>query len=228
MRRAADRCNVSIVTGDTKVVDKGKGDGLFINTAGIGLVRPGIELAPSRVRSGDAVLVSGDLGRHGVAVMSVRHGIAFGTPVASDCAPVHTLALALLDAGLDVTCLRDPTRGGLAAVAHEIATSANRAIELWEAALPVSEGVAAACELLGLDPLYVACEGRLVAFVRGDQAQAALDVLCAQTGGEGAAIVGRVSDRLPSPSGAQVVLRTRMGTRRTLSLPSGEQLPRIC
>jgi hydrogenase expression/formation protein HypE len=224
MRRAADRCGVSIVTGDTKVVDRGHGDGLYINTAGIGVVPAGIDIAPGRVRPGDAVLVSGDLGRHGVAVMSVREGLAFESPVVSDCGPVHGLVAALLDAGVEVHCLRDPTRGGLASVLNEIAVAARVAIEVEEARIPVDGAVAAACEILGFDPLYVACEGRLAAFVPGDEAEAALAALRSLPEGEGAAIIGRVAE---APAGA-VHLRTRMGTRRLLDLLSGEQLPRIC
>ena len=224
MRAAADRCGVAIVTGDTKVVDKGHGDGLFINTAGIGLVAKGVDVAPRRVVPGDVVIVSGDLGRHGVAVMSVREGIAFEVPVKSDCGPVHHLAAALLNGGVDVHCLRDPTRGGLASVLNEIATDAHVAIEAVERDIPVDEGVAAACEILGLDPFYVACEGRMVAFVPADHAGKALALLRALPEGHGAAIIGQVKS---GPAGA-VMLRTRMGTQRLLDLLSGEQLPRIC
>ncbi|MBL0313929.1 MAG: hydrogenase expression/formation protein HypE [Holophagaceae bacterium] len=224
MRAAADRCGVAIVTGDTKVVDKGHGDGLFINTAGIGLVPEGVDVAPRRVMPGDAVLVSGDLGRHGVAVMSVREGLAFEVPVQSDCGPVHHLAAALIHGGIDVHCLRDPTRGGLASVLNEIATDAKVAIEAVERDIPVDEGVAAACEILGLDPYYVACEGRMVAFVPVGQAEQALALLRTLPEGRGAAIIGQVKE---GPAGA-VMLRTRMGTQRLLDLLSGEQLPRIC
>lgn len=224
MKAAADRCGVRVVTGDTKVVDRGKGDGIFITTAGVGLVPPGVDIHPRRVQPGDAVLVTGDLGRHGIAVMSVREGLAFESPVTSDCGPVNHLAAALLDAGLDVHCLRDPTRGGLASVLNEIATAAGAAIEAREEAVPVDEAVAAACEILGLDPLYVACEGRMVAFLPGDQAARALGLLRAHPEGAGAAVVGRV---LEGPPG-RVTLRTTLGTARLLDLLSGEQLPRIC
>ncbi|HEX9009788.1 MAG TPA: hydrogenase expression/formation protein HypE, partial [Holophagaceae bacterium] len=224
MKAAADRCGVRIVTGDTKVVDRGKGDGAFITTTGLGLVPAGVDIHPRRVRPGDAVLVTGDLGRHGIAVMSVREGLAFETPIASDCGPVHHLAAALLEAGLDVHCLRDPTRGGLASVLNEIAAAAGVAIEAREEAVPVAEAVAAACEILGLDPLYVACEGRMVAFLPEAQAARALDLLRAHPEGAGAAVVGRV---LEGPAG-RVTLRTTLGTARLLDLLSGEQLPRIC
>ncbi len=224
MKAAADRCGVRLVTGDTKVVDRGKADGIFITTAGIGLIAPGVDIHPRKVRPGDAVIVSGDLGRHGIAVMSVREGLAFESPVTSDCGPVHHLVAALLENGLDIHCLRDPTRGGLASVLNEIATAAGVAIEAEEAAVPVNEAVAAACEILGLDPLYVACEGRMVAFLPEAQAERALAVLRAIPEGKDAAVIGRVTS---GPAG-RVSLRTALGTWRLLDLLSGEQLPRIC
>jgi hydrogenase expression/formation protein HypE len=224
MRVAAARCGVQFVTGDTKVVDKGKGDGIFINTAGIGLVAPGVDIGPHRVKPGDAVLVSGDVGRHGIAVMSVREGLTFETPIESDCAPVHELAAALLEGGVEVHCLRDPTRGGLASVLNEIATDARVGVEAVESAIPVEEGVAGACEMLGLDPLYVACEGRMVVFVPGEQAVKALGLLRSVKEGEGAVRIGTVLDEAQGT----VFLRTSLGTKRILDLLSGEQLPRIC
>jgi hydrogenase expression/formation protein HypE len=224
MKAAADRCGVRIVTGDTKVVDRGKADGLFITTAGVGLVPPGVDIHPRRVQIGDAVIVSGDLGRHGIAVMSVRDGLQFESPVASDCGPVHHLAAALLGAGLDIHCLRDPTRGGLASVLNEIAEAAGVAIQADERTVPVSEAVATACEILGLDPLYVACEGRLVVFLPAGEAERALEVLRASAEGAGAAVIGRVTE---GPAG-RVSLTTALGTSRLLDLLSGEQLPRIC
>ena len=224
MKAAADRCGVALVTGDTKVVDRGKADGVFITTAGLGRVPPGVDLHPRRVRPGDAVLVSGDLGRHGIAVLAVREGLAFEGPLASDCGPVHHLAAALLEAGLGVHCLRDPTRGGLASVLNEVAGAAGWAMEILGPAVPVDEAVQAACEVLGLDPLHVACEGRLVAFLPEGEADRALEVLRALPEGRGAALIGRV---LEGPAG-QVGLRTALGTTRLLDLPSGEQLPRIC
>ena len=224
MRAAAAAAGVTVVTGDTKVVDRGKGDGLFVTTAGVGVVPPGVDVRPARVRAGDVVLLSGDVGRHGVAVLSVREGLAFETPVASDCAPLSGLVAALVEAGVDPHCLRDPTRGGLAAALNEIAAAAGVGVELDEAAVPVADGVAGACELLGLDPLYVACEGRLVAFVAPADAGPALTALRAHPLGGDAVCVGRVTD---GPPGA-VTLVTRVGTRRPLDLLSGEQLPRIC
>lgn len=224
MRSAAAACGVAIVTGDTKVVDRGKADGLFINTAGVGVVPDHVSVHPRRVRPGDAVLVSGDVGRHGVAVLSVREGLAFDTPIESDCASLWALVAALFDAQIDTHCLRDPTRGGLAAALNEIALDAAVAIEVEETAVPVADAVAGACELLGLDPFYVACEGRMVAFIPDQEADRALEVLRAHPLGVGAARIGRVI----KGSAGMVTLRTRLGARRLLDLLSGEQLPRIC
>ncbi|KFA89421.1 hydrogenase expression/formation protein HypE [Archangium violaceum] len=224
MREAARECGVEIVTGDTKVVDRGKADGLFINTSGVGRVSEGVSVHPRRVRPGDAVLVSGDVGRHGIAVLSVREGLAFETPVASDCASLAPLVAALLEAGVEVHCLRDTTRGGLATALNEIALDAGVGLEVDEPAVPVDESVAGACELLGLDPLYVACEGRMVVFVPEPQAERAREVLCRHPLGAVAARIGRVTE---GPRG-MVSLRTRLGGQRLLDLLSGEQLPRIC
>jgi hydrogenase expression/formation protein HypE len=224
MRTAAGECGVSLVTGDTKVVDRGKGDGLFINSAGIGIVPAGVAVFPRRVCPGDAVLISGDVGRHGIAVLSVREGLAFDTPIQSDCAPLGTLVASLIDAGIDVHCLRDPTRGGLAAALNEIALDAGVGIEIDEIAVPVAEATSGACELLGLDPLYVACEGRMVVFLPDADADRALATLRAHRLGRDAARIGTVTG---GPAG-RVALKTRLGGRRLLDLLSGEQLPRIC
>jgi hydrogenase expression/formation protein HypE len=223
MRAAAARTRVELVTGDTKVVDRGKGDGVFINTAGIGVVPAGVHVSPSRVRPGDAVIVSGDLGRHGVAVLAVREGLAFETTIESDLAPLAPLVDALFAAGAEVHCLRDLTRGGLAAALNEIALDAGVGVEIDEGAVPVSEAVTGACELLGLDPLYVANEGRLVAFVPAPSAKRTLALMRAHPGAHDAAPIGQVTDM----TGA-VTLRTRLGGTRLLDLLSGEQLPRIC
>ncbi|HYB40780.1 MAG TPA: AIR synthase-related protein, partial [Candidatus Methylomirabilis sp.] len=181
-------------------------------------------VAPDRVRPGDAVLVSGPVGQHGVAVMAVRDGLSFSSPIASDCASVAAPALALLEAGFDVHCLRDPTRGGVATVLNEIATQAGHEIAVHESAVPVGEDVAGACEVLGLDPLYVACEGRFLAFVAAHDAEAALALLRARPETAAAARIGTVKDG----TAGLVVLKTRAGGERVLDLLSGEQLPRIC
>jgi hydrogenase expression/formation protein HypE len=224
MREAARECGVELVTGDTKVVDRGKADGLFINTTGAGRVPGQRSVHPRRVRPGDAVLLSGDVGRHGIAVLSVREGIAFETPLQSDCAPLTPLVEALFEAAVDVHCLRDTTRGGLASALNEIALDGEVSLVVDESSVPVDEEVTGACELLGLDPLYVACEGRLVAFVPEAQANAALEALRRHPLGARAARIGRVTRGLAGT----VSLRTRLGGQRLLDLLSGEQLPRIC
>ncbi len=224
-RRAAAEASVTVVAGDTKVVERGKGDGIFITSAGVGVIEAPRPVSPSQVRAGDAVLVSGPVGQHGVAVMAVRDGLAFASPIASDCASVAGHVLALLEAGLDVHCLRDPTRGGLATVLNEIAGQARCEIAVHESAIPVGEDVAGACEVLGLDPLYVACEGRFVAFIAASDADRALAVLRARPDTARAARIGTVKD---GGTPGLVVLKTRAGGERILDLLSGEQLPRIC
>ena len=224
MRAAAAETGVQVVTGDTKVVEKGKGDALFINTAGIGLVEHGLQVGPSRVAPGDAVLLSGDLGRHGMAIMSVREGLEFESPIVSDCAPLAETVLALFDAGVEIHCLRDLTRGGLASALNEIAGVAQIEIQIDEIAVPVIEAVRGACEILGFDPLYVANEGRFVAFVPERDAQRALSVMRRTGHAAGATVAGRVM----GSGHALVTLRSRVGTRRVLDMLSGEQLPRIC
>jgi hydrogenase expression/formation protein HypE len=224
MRDAAQRCGVQIVTGDTKVVDKGKGDGLFINTSGIGAVEHEQKIAPQNVRPGDAVLVNGDLGRHGMAIMAVREGLEFESRIESDSAPVHDVVLALLEAGIEIHCLRDLTRGGLASALNEIAEASGVRIEVVEKSVPVREDVHAACEMLGLDPLHVACEGRLAAFIAANDAERALSILRNHGMGAGAAVIGKVTEN-PGPL---VTLKSTIGVSRILDMPSGEQLPRIC
>lgn len=224
MREAALAAGVALVTGDTKVVDKGKGDGIFINTAGIGLVEASQPIGPRQVRPGDAVILSGDLGAHGIAVLSVREGLEFDAPVESDSAPLWAPVQGLIQAGVELHCLRDLTRGGLSAALNEIATAAQLAIRIEEAKVPVREAVRGACELLGLDPLYVACEGRFAAFVPGEQAERAVEVLRRFPVSAAAEIAGRVEE---VPAGT-VILRSRIGANRVLDLLSGEQLPRIC
>ncbi|HET7500788.1 MAG TPA: hydrogenase expression/formation protein HypE [Kofleriaceae bacterium] len=221
---AARLAGVRVVTGDTKVVDRGKGDGIYLSTAGIGAIAPGVALGPHRMRPGDLVLVSGDIGRHGVAILSVRDGIAFESAIESDCAPVTGLVDALLAAGCDLRCLRDPTRGGVSAALHELAIDGGVEIALREPEVPVDRAVAAACELLGLDPLAMACEGRLVAIVAPDHAERALAALRSRPDGARAAAIGRVEAGTPG----RVVAQTALGTRRILDFAASQQLPRIC
>jgi hydrogenase expression/formation protein HypE len=224
LAEAARAAGVPVVTGDTKVVERGKGDGLYVNTAGIGRVPAGrAALGPERVAPGDAILVSGPLGEHGAAVLSVREGLRFESDIRSDSAWLGPLVESLLEAVPEARCLRDPTRGGLGAVLHEIAAAAGVEIEIDEAALPVREPVRAACELLGLDPLFLASEGRCVAFVPEAAAERALDAMRAHALGAEAAVIGRTGAGRP-----RVVVRTRAGARRLLLLPAGELLPRIC
>lgn len=224
MRDAAHRCGVQIITGDTKVVDKGKGDALFINTTGVGVLEHALNIAPQTVRPGDAILVSGDLGRHGMAIMAVREGLQFESAIESDSAPVHEVVLALLEAGIEIHCLRDLTRGGLASAMNEIAEAANVRIELEEKAIPVREDVHAACEMLGLDALHVANEGRFAAFVAEHDAARALKIMRSHTGAANSAQIGKVTEN----SEPLAVLRSRIGTNRIFDMSSGEQLPRIC
>ncbi|MBI5867749.1 MAG: hydrogenase expression/formation protein HypE [candidate division Zixibacteria bacterium] len=224
MRHAAERAGVRIVTGDTKVVDRGKGDGIFVNTAGIGVIEHSLVIAPASVRPGDAILLSGDIGRHGIAVMAAREGIAFETTIESDCAPLGGLAQHLLVAGIEIHCLRDLTRGGLASALVEIAQTSRLAIRIDESELPVCEQVQGACELLGLDPLYVANEGRMVCFLPRAQASAALELMRSVSPGEGAVLIGEVKNTPPG----RVTMTTRIGVDRVVDMQSGEQLPRIC
>ena len=225
MRQAAQEAGVSIVTGDTKVVDRGKGDGVYVNTAGVGVVASEVEIGPSRARPGDAVLVSGPIAEHGIAIMSVREGLRFETDLVSDSAPLGDLVSALLQAGRSsVHVLRDPTRGGVASALNEIAAQARVGIELREASIPVSEPVRGACEILGLDPLYVANEGRLLALVAADAADRALNALRAHPLGIGAAHIGNVTSEHPG----QVSMHSSVGGVRVVDMLSGEQLPRIC
>jgi len=224
MGAAAREAEVPVVTGDTKVVDRGKGDGLFITTAGVGRVDHALAISPASVRPGDAILLSGDIGRHGVAVMALREGLAFETVVQSDCAPLAAPVLALLEAGLEVHCLRDLTRGGLATSLVEIAEGAGLELVLQERAVPVSDPVRAACEILGLDPLYVANEGRFVCFLPADQVDRALAILRRFPVSAGAVAAGRAG----AEGRAQVTLHGSVGADRLLPMLSGEQLPRIC
>jgi hydrogenase expression/formation protein HypE len=222
--RAARRAEVAVVTGDTKVVGRGHGDKLFVNTAGIGVVREGVSLSSRNVRPGDAILISGAVGDHGVAILSTREGLAFDGAIASDTAPLHGLIATVLDAFPGVHAMRDPTRGGLASTLVEIATRRKLGIEVDETAVPVHDGVRGACEILGLDPLLVANEGKVVAFVPEAGADRALAAMRAHVLGREAARIGWVTADHPG----RVVLRTPVGGRRVLDLPFAEPLPRIC
>lgn len=224
MGAAARRAGVALVTGDTKVVDRGHGDGVFISTTGVGLLPEGVQIGPERARPGDVVIVSGEIGLHGVAILSVREGLEFGAPVESDCAPLHGLVAALLERGCDVHALRDPTRGGVASTLNEIAAASNVGVRIVERAVPVPGPVRAACEILGMDPLYVANEGKLVAIVARGDAERALETLRADPLGAHAAIIGEVTAEHPGV----VVARTGIGGTRVVDMQIGEQLPRIC
>jgi len=224
MREAAHTAGVDLVTGDTKVVDRGKGDGLFINTAGIGVIETPQTISPLSILPGDGILVSGDVGRHGIAIMAVREGLSFETAIESDTAPVAQAVLNLLTAGVRVHCLRDATRGGLAGILVEIAQAAKRDIAIDEAAIPVREDVRGACEILGLDPLYVANEGCFAAFVAEADIPQALEVLRRDPRGSRASLIGHVA----KGSSSLVTLKGAIGVPRILDQLSGEQLPRIC
>lgn len=224
MAEAAETTGVTLVTGDTKVVDKGKGDGMYINTTGIGVVPEGVTVGPQSVRPGHKLVLSGDVGSHGVAVLSVREGLAFKGEIESDAAPLHEVVADLIDHGIPPPCLRDLTRGGLASALNEIACKANVSMALHESEIPVRECVRGACELLGLDPLYVANEGRFVAVVPPDRAEATVEILRAHAVSSEARVVGEVTAQDAAP----VLLRTTFGTTRILDLLSGEQMPRIC
>ena len=224
MRLSAQAANVQLVTGDTKVVDKGKGDGIFINTAGIGVIEREVSISPKNVRPDDAIILSGDIGRHGIAIMATREGLSFESAIESDCAPLWEPVKALLDAGIEVHCLRDLTRGGLSSGLIEIAEASGVRCAIMQSAIPVREEVAGACEILGLDPLYLANEGRFVAFVPDSEGDRAVEILRRFAVGGEAVRIGKVVD---APAGL-VTLRTELGTERIVDMLSGEQLPRIC
>jgi hydrogenase expression/formation protein HypE len=224
MKHAAARVRVQLVTGDTKVVDRGKGDGIFINTAGIGIRLGEQPISPARIEEGDRIIVSGDIGRHAVAVMAVREGLEFESTIESDCAPITDMVTALLEADIGVHCLRDLTRGGLGSGLIEIAEAGVWRIEIEETAIPVDDNVRGACEMLGFDPLYLANEGRCVLFVRSGHEEPALEIIRSHPEGKQANVIGRVSKGRTG----LVTMKTRIGTHRIIEMLSGEQLPRIC
>ncbi len=224
IRDAASEAGVMVVTGDTKVVDNGSADKLFINSAGVGVVPPGVDISGSYAKPGDKVILSGSIGDHGMAVMSRREGLQFASPVESDCAPLNGLVAAILESGAEIHCMRDPTRGGLASTLNEFASASQAGIRIEEGAIPVKEAVRGACELLGFDPLYVANEGKLVAVVAPEGAGDLLDIMRCNRHGADAAIIGEVVSEHP----ARVVMKTAMGASRIVDMLVGEQLPRIC
>ena len=223
MQQAAEMARVRIVTGDTKVVDRGKGDGIFINTTGVGIIEHNQAIAPQSVQPGDLLLLNGDLARHGIAIMAVREGLEFETTIESDSAPLADLVLDLLAANIEIHCLRDLTRGGLASVLNEIAAAAKVGIEIEENSIPIREDVQGACEILGFDPLYVANEGRFVAFIPQKDGDRALGIMRSHSG-RNAAIIGKVV----KDKNSLVVLKSKIGSKRIVDMLSGEQLPRIC
>ena len=225
MAAAAKTAGVEIVTGDTKVVERGHGDGCYINTAGVGWLRSGVSVGPHRAEPGDAILVSGTMGDHGMAIMSVREGLEFESPIRSDCAALNWMIASVLDAaGGGVHAMRDPTRGGLASTLNEIAAASNVGIVIDEQSVPVRAEVQSACELLGLDPVYVANEGKAVFIVEPEFAEVVLSVLQAHPLGRAAAMIGRVTREHPR----MLLARTAMGANRVIAMQIGEQLPRIC
>ena len=221
---AAAAAGVKIVTGDTKVVDKGSADKLFINTAGVGVVPEGVNISAANARPGDKIILSGTIGDHGIAVLSRREGLKFNTPVPSDCAPLNGLVADMLAASLNIRCLRDPTRGGLATTLNDFAGQSNVGIMIEEDKIPVDRAVLAACELLGLDPLYIANEGKLVAIVPAGDAAAVLRRMKRHKYGKNAAVIGEVVAGHPR----RVVMKTGLGASRIVDMPVGELLPRIC
>ncbi len=224
MKGAADRAGVMLVTGDTKVVDRGKGDGIFITTSGIGVIDPGVTIRPDLARPGDRILISGPIAAHGMAIMSVREGLEFESAIRSDTAPLNGLVKVMLDTGDGVHVLRDPTRGGVASALNEIAASAGVGMVIREDRIPLGEEVQGACEILGLDPLYVANEGKLIALVAPDQGEAILEAMRRHPAGKEAVILGEVVTDHPGV----VMMKSRIGGNRVVGMLSGEQLPRIC
>jgi hydrogenase expression/formation protein HypE len=224
LKQAAEIAGVQLVTGDTKVVDRGKGDGVFINTAGVGIVDHQLTIAPSSVRAGDVVLLSGDIGRHGIAIMAMREGLEFESQIESDCAPLNGAVQTLLSGNVGIHCLRDLTRGGLGTTLIEIAEATGLQITIDEMKIPVREDVAGACEVLGFDPLYLANEGRMIIFVPESEAARTLELLRGEKHAAGAVEIGRVS----AERGGMVKMKGRIGTTRIIDMLSGEQLPRIC
>jgi len=224
VKEAAKEAEVQVITGDTKVVDRGTADKLFINTAGVGMIPEGVDISGSKAKPGDKVILSGTIGDHGIAVLSQREGLSFSTKLQSDCAPLNKLVAEMIQVSSQIHCLRDPTRGGLATTLNELATQSKVGIKIEEEKIPVREEVQAACEMLGFDPLYVANEGKLVTMVAPENAEAVLDRMRQNTYGRNAAIIGEVRQENPG----RVVMRTRLGASRIVDMLVGDLLPRIC
>jgi hydrogenase expression/formation protein HypE len=230
LKDAANAAGVKIVTGDTKVVDHGKGDGLFINSSGVGVIEHDLDISPLSIKPGDKIILNGDLGRHGIAIMASREGLAFESTIESDCAPLNDIVGKLLKADIKIHCLRDLTRGGLATSLIEIAETAGVAINIEETAIPILEGVLGACEILGLDPLYVANEGRFMAIVPESDAEKTLSIMQTAFPNQQCRIIGIVNnvDKETRGFSGMVTMKTKIGSSRLIDMLSGEQLPRIC
>jgi hydrogenase expression/formation protein HypE len=224
MQKAADEAGVKIITGDTKVVDKGKGDKIFINTSGIGVISDEVNISPKNCKPGDVIILSGKIAEHGVAIMSSRENLEFETTIKSDSAALNGLVEKMLDASKEIHVMRDPTRGGIASTLNEIAKTANVGILIEEEKIPISEEVKGACEILGLDPLYIANEGKLIAFVAENKAENVLNAMKLHNLGKDACIIGKVTNSDPGT----VIMKTKIGSKRIVDMMSGEQLPRIC
>jgi len=224
MRSAADEAGVAVVTGDTKVVEKGGADGLFINTAGVGEVPAGANISGSNARVGDKIILSGTIGDHGIAIISQREGLSFETDIKSDCAPLNGLVGEMLKVSTEIRAMRDPTRGGLASTLNEIASQSQVAIHVWEEKIPIREDVFGACEMLGFDPLHVANEGKLVAVVAAEKAEEILSAMRKHRYGKDAVVIGEVVESHPG----RVLMKTAVGATRIVDMLVGEQLPRIC
>lgn len=224
MKEAADKAGILIVTGDTKVVERGKGDKIFINTSGIGIVDENIDISPRNCRPGDVIIINGSIADHGISIMSAREGLSFETEIVSDTAPLNGLIQSVLSVSKNVHMMRDPTRGGLASILKEIATSGNVGIEIDENKIPIKEEVKAACELLGFDPLYVANEGKLVLFAAEEDSKRILEVMKSHPYGKDSEIIGKVVNE----HAGTVVMKTLIGSKRIIEMITGDQLPRIC
>jgi len=235
IKNASDLANVKIVTGDTKVVDKGKGDGIFINTSGIGVIEHSLNITPASIKENDVIILNGDIGRHGIAIMAEREGLEFEHKIESDCAPLNGIVQNILESGISIHCMRDLTRGGLTSALNELAEAANSEIVINEDTVPVREDVQGACEILGFDPMYVANEGRFITFVPKRDAEKCLDIMKKHEYGRESCVIGKVvkvSGQRPDTTGSGttgiIKLKSRIGTMRILDMLSGEQLPRIC